>query len=106
MVWLYRSPIPVGRREVFSCSNYFYLPSRRIKEGGWRVINLCIAYVWDIILFYFSDLVDFSYIDQRLSVLKCTFQIADGTTKDGSGITFYRSKYKFLHLVFSIKKEN
>ncbi len=30
MVWLYRSPIPVGRRGVFGD----YLPSRRLNKGG------------------------------------------------------------------------
>ncbi len=33
MVWLYRSPR--GREgEHFTCPNYFYLPSRHLKEGG------------------------------------------------------------------------
>jgi hypothetical protein len=34
MVWLYRSPIPVGRREGhFTRSIAFYLPSLRLEEG-------------------------------------------------------------------------
>ena len=33
MVWLYRSPIPVGRRGCFTRSNDFYLPSLRLEEG-------------------------------------------------------------------------
>ncbi len=31
MVWLYRSPIAVGREEVFTLLKLFYLPSRRIR---------------------------------------------------------------------------
>jgi hypothetical protein len=37
MAWLHRSPISVGRRGLggyFTRSNYFYLPSLRIEEGG------------------------------------------------------------------------
>jgi hypothetical protein len=32
MVWLYRSPFPVGGG--FTCSNYFYLSSRHLERGG------------------------------------------------------------------------
>jgi hypothetical protein len=34
MVWLYLSPVPVGRRGYFSRSDDFYLPSLRFYEGG------------------------------------------------------------------------
>ncbi len=37
MVWLYRSPIPVGKGGWYlTSSNYFYLPSQRLEEweGG------------------------------------------------------------------------
>jgi hypothetical protein len=34
MVWLYRSPIPVGRRGLISRSTDFYLPSLQVEEGG------------------------------------------------------------------------
>ncbi len=34
MVWLNRSPIPVGRRGYFTRSNNFYLPSLRLEEEG------------------------------------------------------------------------
>ncbi len=37
MVWLYRSPIPEGRRGVISSvKNDFYLPSLRVGGGGGR----------------------------------------------------------------------
>ncbi len=34
--WLYRRPIPCSGEEgsILHCSNYFYLPSRRVEEGG------------------------------------------------------------------------
>ncbi len=34
MVWLYGSPIPVGRRRVFTCSNDFYTPLLRLRGEG------------------------------------------------------------------------
>ncbi len=34
MVWLYTSPILVGRRGYFTCSNYFYQPSLSLEGGG------------------------------------------------------------------------
>jgi hypothetical protein len=34
MVWLYRSPIPAGRKGVFYSFNDFYLPSHSLEEGG------------------------------------------------------------------------
>jgi len=34
MVWLFRSPIPVGRRAVIPRLNYFYLPLLRVEESG------------------------------------------------------------------------
>jgi hypothetical protein len=37
VVWLYRLPIPVGRRGRLTCSNDFYLPSLRLGGGGWGV---------------------------------------------------------------------
>jgi hypothetical protein len=37
MVWLYRSPIPVGRRGVISSFKDFYLPWLRVEGGGGRV---------------------------------------------------------------------
>ncbi len=33
MIWLFRSPIPVGRRGYFTCSNDFYLPSWALRKG-------------------------------------------------------------------------
>jgi hypothetical protein len=34
-VWLYRSPMPWwGGGGYFTCSNYFYLPMRRLEGGG------------------------------------------------------------------------
>jgi hypothetical protein len=33
-LYIARLPIPVGMRGVFTCSNYFYLPSRRLEWGG------------------------------------------------------------------------
>jgi hypothetical protein len=35
MVWLYRSPIAVGREAVFTLLKLFYLLSRRLQEGNW-----------------------------------------------------------------------
>ncbi len=32
MVWLYRSPMPVGMKGSSICSNEDYLPSRRLEE--------------------------------------------------------------------------
>jgi hypothetical protein len=40
MVWLYRTPIQVGRRGDFTRSNDFYLPSPRLEEGM-GVSTLC-----------------------------------------------------------------
>jgi hypothetical protein len=40
MVWLCLSPFPVGRRGYFTCSNVFYLPSRRLEEGRRGVSTL------------------------------------------------------------------
>jgi hypothetical protein len=37
MVWLYRSSFPVGRRGIFTGSNNFYMPSRRLEKGERRV---------------------------------------------------------------------
>jgi hypothetical protein len=34
MVWLYRSPIPVGSRGLFYSFNDFYLPALRLEGGG------------------------------------------------------------------------
>jgi hypothetical protein len=34
MVWLYRSPIPVGRRGVISSFKWFLPPSLRVEGGG------------------------------------------------------------------------
>jgi hypothetical protein len=34
VVWLYRSPIPVGMRGYFTCPKDFYLPLLRLEEGG------------------------------------------------------------------------
>ncbi len=34
MVWLYRSPIPMGRRGYFTLSTDFYLPSLRLEGRG------------------------------------------------------------------------
>jgi hypothetical protein len=34
VVWLYRSPIPVGGWRYFNYSNDLYLPSRRLEEKG------------------------------------------------------------------------
>jgi hypothetical protein len=34
MVWLYRSPLPVGGEGYFTLTNDFYLPSLRLEEGG------------------------------------------------------------------------
>ncbi len=40
IVCLYRSPIALGRKGVFSCSNCFYLHSRRLQEekGGYSTL--------------------------------------------------------------------
>jgi hypothetical protein len=42
MVWLYSSPLPVGRRRVFyyCSSNDFYMPTRRLEEVG-KDLELC-----------------------------------------------------------------
>jgi hypothetical protein len=32
MVWLYRSPNALWKRESFTCRHFFYLPSRRQQE--------------------------------------------------------------------------
>jgi hypothetical protein len=40
-VWLYRSPIPMGRRGVFHFYKDVYLPSRRLEEGGEGVVVPC-----------------------------------------------------------------
>ncbi len=37
MVWLYRSPIPMGRRGCFTSSNYFNLPSLAERGRGSKV---------------------------------------------------------------------
>ncbi len=84
MVWLYRSPIPVGRREVFSCSNYFYLPSRRIKGGGGGESIPCVLHMYESII-YFSDLVDFSYIDQLDLSLEVYVSNSRWNNKGGEG---------------------
>ncbi len=40
LVWLYRSPIPMGRRGVFYLLLDTYLPSRRLEEGEGAVSTL------------------------------------------------------------------
>jgi hypothetical protein len=46
LIWfqLFCSPIPVGRRGYFTCSNDFYLTWRRLEEGGGSAPCAAISY--------------------------------------------------------------
>jgi hypothetical protein len=55
MVWLYRSPIPVGRRGVISIVQVISIPAfPRIEEGG-EVGTLCSVPAYDAVERFFSQ---------------------------------------------------